>query len=152
MKTRKKSKSFVEISIDELDGVLYPLWEPCRNIISDLSAEGADFLIKESLTSLFAKRPNKAQTAKFASVINSSVDLATKVTFQNSPKSKDLIDRLLTGENIPKYFWWDSEKHPPTDQPSKFTNLTFFVLLKCIMFRMVFRSGLEYTDLEEVQS
>ena len=145
----KQSSNFITAAIEDLDTKLYPFFKPIRDLITEVSTDGADFLIKEGLGSLFAKRPTKLQSQKFGNAINMVIDLVVKVTFLGSPKSKELVNRIISAERLPKSFYWESEEYPATTTSMKSSVLVYFILIKCIMTRMVFRAGLEYTEMEE---
>jgi hypothetical protein len=114
MNKSRRPKPFLEIAIDELADKCMSMTQQFKDQIKDLSSEGADFLLKDGIL-LFSRRPSKNQTLKFTGIINGFIDLACKITFHGSPKSKDVLYKLMNGDSITRQFWYSFHVIPLID-------------------------------------
>ena len=147
LKLARKPKPFIEILTDKLQEKMFPIAQSLKDQIKELSSEGADFLLKDGLL-LFSRRPSKTQTQKFASIINGFVELSCNVSFR-SKKSIDLLRRLLSGDGLPRSYFWDNEQSPPLNDIGKAILLVYYVFVKCIIAKIILKSDPEMTELEE---
>ncbi len=60
-----------------------------------------------------------------------------------------MLKKLFYSDIATRSFIWDNEKSPSTDQAGKVTLIVYFVLVKCLLVRILLKSSSDMTEIEE---